>query len=155
MMIIVFIFSCTSKPGMTRQERIDWINANSNEINRAIVLFEDCHIKKMVWSNDGFITILDKKSTPYSMYINEDLSPTDNIHSALAPKWERITRFYEYSTNLGINGIEQGLAYYIHLPGKTSLFIIDDADKYNIASLARHRSYFKVMDGWYYVAGAF
>ncbi len=47
------------EPRLTRQERIAWINAKSNYINKAIVLFDECQIRKTGWSNKRrYITIV-------------------------------------------------------------------------------------------------
>lgn len=147
--IVVFVtLSCSDDRRFTRQERIDWINANGAEVCKAIALFGECNIRKVTWSDNRFITLVDHENACYSAYLDKDLLPTSNVKPAFAV-WDTIIQCYEYSERLGINGIAKGIGIYVSFTDRYCLLIVDDASKHDIFSLTRRQPYFQIKEGWF------
>ena len=147
--IVAFLtLSCSDEPRFTRQERVDWINAKSNDINKALALFDKCNIRKINWYKREFLTVVDHDGNSYSGYLDKKHSINDKSLPSFIV-WSNVVQFYEFSIGLGIDGVEKSIGTYISFPDKNRLLIIGKATDHDIYSLTRRQPYVRVQEGWF------
>lgn len=152
-MVFLCCASCDdSRPPAGILNRKEWINENSSHINHLIRSFKALSIEKLVWSDTGFVTLIDLQGC-----VREGKSVSDlldqNQCGHLACRAEDIEGLMEAAKAFGVNGMSFSVYLYVDFKDGYGLVIDERESLKDERRLASDKQVLQVRPGWYLFFG--